>query len=240
MWRGRGVSSLQCIALCRWGTPSSFATICTNQDQVCITVHFVIVVFITKLYLMGEDYTCSNVYICSLLQEVLVKRNRERRLRKIAASYFRYLEKKKKTRKAARQRLQNAIVCSERRFNRELLRLQTAFSIDYERLRCGIPQDEDVGLDERLVELYEKRSIVKDAEIGWLRDGVSVLHEIDGTGFTMFGGNLQEIGKSKEGRSALLHQLDGGNEKKDGKRGVLSEVKAVLEEVPSDAFVKEK
>lgn len=190
---------------------------------------------------MGEDYTCSNVYICPVLQEVVIKKNRERRLRKIAASYFRYLEKKmKKTRKAARKPLQNAIVCSERRFNRELLGLQTAFSIDYSTLRCSIPQDEDVGLDERLVELYGKRSIVKDAEIGWLRDGVSVLHEIDGTGFTMFGGNLQEIGKSKEGRSALLHQLDGGDEKKEGKRDVLSEVKAVLDEVPSDAFVRAK
>ena len=99
-----------------------------------------IVVFITKLYLMGEDYTCSNVYICPVLQEVVIKKNRERRLRKIAASYFRYLEKKKKkTRKAARIPLQNAIVCSKRRFDRELVGLQTAFSIDYEKLRCGIP-----------------------------------------------------------------------------------------------------
>ena len=49
---------------------------------------------------------------------------------------------------------------------------------------------------------------------------MSVLYEVDGTGFTMFGGNLQEVGKSKEGRSALLEQLDGGNEKKGKERRV--------------------
>ena len=190
---------------------------------------------------MGEDYTKSSVYISPLLQEVLVKKNRQKRLCNIAESYFNDLEeKKKKTRRTARQSLQNVIVCAKRRLRRELLRLRTAFCVDYANLRCGIPQEEDADLERQLTELYGKRRVVKDAEIGWLKDGVSVLHEIDGTGFTLFGGNLQEIGKSKEGRSALLDQLDSGSERKEGKREVLNEVKAVLDGIPSDAFVREK